>query len=123
MTTVGFIGSGRIGSTVARLGVAAGHPAVLSNSRGPETLQDLAAKLGPLATAAIGAQAAAAGNLVVVAIPLRAYRSVPVARFPARWSSTPTTTTRSATGSARTWTPSGSRAASCSNGTCRSPWS
>ncbi len=78
MTTVGFIGSGRIGSTVARLSVAAGHPVVLSNSRGPDTLQELVDELGPLATAATGAQAAAAGDIVVVTIPLMAYSSVPV---------------------------------------------
>jgi 8-hydroxy-5-deazaflavin:NADPH oxidoreductase len=40
MTTVGFIGSGMIGSTVAKLAVAAGHDVVLSNSRGPDTLKD-----------------------------------------------------------------------------------
>jgi 8-hydroxy-5-deazaflavin:NADPH oxidoreductase len=77
MTTVGFIGSGRIGGTVARLSVAAGHRVVLSNSRGPETLKDLVEELGPLARAATGEQAGAAGEIVVVAIPLRAYRSVP----------------------------------------------
>jgi predicted dinucleotide-binding enzyme len=38
MTTIGLIGSGHIGSTVARLAVDAGHDVVLSNSRGPETL-------------------------------------------------------------------------------------
>jgi predicted dinucleotide-binding enzyme len=38
MTTIGFIGSGMIGGTVARLAVAAGHDVVLSNSRGPDTL-------------------------------------------------------------------------------------
>ncbi|HBW19976.1 MAG: NADPH-dependent F420 reductase [Streptosporangiaceae bacterium] len=77
MATVGFIGSGMIGGTVARLAVAAGHPVVLSNSRGPETLQDLVGELGPLARAAAGAEAAAAGDIVVVSIPLKAYRSVP----------------------------------------------
>jgi 8-hydroxy-5-deazaflavin:NADPH oxidoreductase len=77
MTTVGFIGSGRIGSTVARLGVAAGHQVVLSNSRGPQTLQDLAGELGPLARAGTVAQAAADGEIVVVSIPLHAYLSVP----------------------------------------------
>ena len=77
MTTVGLIGSGMIGSTVARLSVAAGHPVVLSNSRGPETLQDLVRALGPLARAAAGAEAAAAGDIVVVAIPVKAYSSVP----------------------------------------------
>ena len=41
MTTWGFIGSGNIGTTVARLAVAAGHDVVLSNSRAPETLADL----------------------------------------------------------------------------------
>ncbi len=78
MTTVGFIGSGMIGGTVARLSVAAGHQVVLSNSRGPETLKDLVEELGPLATAATGAQAAEAGDIVVVAIPVKAYDSVPV---------------------------------------------
>jgi predicted dinucleotide-binding enzyme len=41
-----------IGSTVARLAIAASHNVVLSNSRGPETLRDLAAELGPSARAA-----------------------------------------------------------------------
>ncbi|MEN3305931.1 MAG: 8-hydroxy-5-deazaflavin:NADPH oxidoreductase [Micromonosporaceae bacterium] len=77
MTTVGFIGSGRIGGTVARLAVAAGYRVVLSNSRGPETLKDLVEELGPQARAATAAEAAAAGDLVVVSIPLRAYGEVP----------------------------------------------
>jgi 8-hydroxy-5-deazaflavin:NADPH oxidoreductase len=47
VTTIGLIGSGNIGSTVARLAVDAGHDVVLSNSRGPETLSDLVAELGP----------------------------------------------------------------------------
>jgi len=77
MTTIGFIGSGMIGGTVAQLSVAAGHRVVMSNSRGPETLQDLVTELGPLATAATCAQAAEAGDLVVVSIPVRAIGEVP----------------------------------------------
>ena len=77
MTTIGFIGSGMIGGTVARLSVAAGHRVVLSNSRGPETLRDLVAELGPLATAATSGQAAEAGDLVVVSIPVKAIGDVP----------------------------------------------
>ena len=77
MTTVGLIGSGRIGGTVARLAVTAGHRVLLSNSRGPDTLKDLAAELGPLARAATGREAAEGGELVVVTIPLRAVPSVP----------------------------------------------
>ena len=78
MKTIGLIGSGNIGSTLARLAVAAGYDVVLSNSRGPETLQDLVSELGPKARAATSAEAAAAGDIVVVTVPLGAYRDVPV---------------------------------------------
>ncbi|WP_036225792.1 NADPH-dependent F420 reductase [Marmoricola sp. URHB0036] len=78
MTTIGLIGSGHIGSTVARLAVDTGHDVVLSHSRGPETLADLVEELGPRARAATAADAAAAGDIVVVTIPLKAYREVPV---------------------------------------------
>ena len=78
MTTIGLIGSGNIGSTVARLAVNAGHDVVLSNSRGPETLTELVAELGDHARAATAADAAEAGDIVVVTIPLNSYRAVPV---------------------------------------------
>ena len=78
VTTVGFIGSGRIGGTVARLAIAAGYDVVLSNSRVPQKLKDLVEELGPQARAATPAGAAAAGDLVVVSIPPRAYPAVPV---------------------------------------------
>ena len=78
MTTIGLIGSGHIGSTVARLAVDAGHDVVLSNSRGPETLTDLVDELGPRARAATAAEAGAAGDIVVVTVPLKAYLDVPV---------------------------------------------
>lgn len=73
MTTVGIIGSGHIGSTVARLAVDAGHDVMLGNSRGPETLQELAAELGPRARAATYEEAAEAGQIVLVSIPVKAY--------------------------------------------------
>ncbi|MDT7581609.1 MAG: 8-hydroxy-5-deazaflavin:NADPH oxidoreductase [Pseudonocardiales bacterium] len=79
MTTLGLIGSGSIGSTVARLALDAGHDVVLSNSRGPETLAELVGTLGPRARAATAAEAAEAGDIVVVTVPLKAYRQVPVA--------------------------------------------
>ncbi len=63
---------------MARLAVAAGHQVVVSNSRGPETLQDLVDELGPLARAATAAEAAAAGEIVVVSVPFKAYTEVPV---------------------------------------------
>jgi predicted dinucleotide-binding enzyme len=78
MTTIGLIGSGHIGSTVARLAVDAGHDVVLSNSRGPETLSDLVERLGPHARAATAAEAAQAADIAVVTLPLKNYRQVPV---------------------------------------------
>ncbi len=78
MRTIGFIGSGNIGSQVARLALARGYAVVMSNSRGPETLAALVAELGPRARAATPAEAASAGDIVVVTVPLRNYRSVPV---------------------------------------------
>lgn len=77
MTTIGLIGSGNIGSTVARLALAAGHDVVLSNSRGPQTLVDLVAELGDRARAGTAREAAAAGDVVVVTVPLKAYQDVP----------------------------------------------
>ena len=78
ITTIGLIGAGHIGSQLARLSVASGYDVVISNSRGPETLSDLVEELGPKARAATAEEAAAAGDLVIVTIPLKAYESVPV---------------------------------------------
>ena len=78
MTTIGLIGAGHIGSQLARLAVANGYQVVLSNSRGPETLASLVKELGPSACAGTTVEAARAGQLVVVTVPLKAYRDVPV---------------------------------------------
>ncbi|MBM2621749.1 NAD(P)-binding domain-containing protein [Actinoplanes sp. LDG1-06] len=81
MTTIGFIGSGNIGGTVARLAVAAGYDVVISNSRGPETLKEFAEELGPKARAATASEAAAAGDIVVVSVPFKAFAQLPVAEL------------------------------------------
>ncbi len=78
-STLGLIGSGNIGRTLARLAAAAGLDVVLSNSRGPETLAALAAEIGPRARAATPAEAAQAGDLVVATIPMGAYTALPAA--------------------------------------------
>ncbi|NII68857.1 NADPH-dependent F420 reductase [Microbacterium ulmi] len=78
MTRVGFIGSGHIGATLARGLVDRGYEVVLSNSRGPETLADLVAELGPAASAATPEEAAATADFVVVTVPLRALADIPV---------------------------------------------
>src|SRR6188768_1764334 len=78
MKTIGLIGAGHIGSQLARLAVAHGYDVAISNSRGPETLKDLVSELGPKARAVTVLEAAKAGDIVVVTIPLKNYRSVPV---------------------------------------------
>jgi hypothetical protein len=77
--TIGCIGSGTIGSTLARLAVAAGLNVVMSNSRGPDTLADLIGELGDQARATTPVEAARAGDLVVATVPFNRYRQLPTA--------------------------------------------
>jgi predicted dinucleotide-binding enzyme len=79
MQTIGLIGAGHIGSQLARLAVRHGYNVVISNSREPQSLARLVAELGPKAQAATPAEAAKAGDVVVVTVPLKNYRAVPVA--------------------------------------------
>ena len=77
---IGIIGVGHIGSTLARHFVRAGHEVAVSNSRGPDTLQDLVAELGELgelASAATAEDAARFGDVVVVSVPFGRYRELP----------------------------------------------
>lgn len=79
MTTVGIIGAGHIGGTLAKGLVDRGYDVVISNSRGPETLAALVEELGPKARAATAEEAAAAGDWAIVTVPLKALHAVPVA--------------------------------------------
>jgi 8-hydroxy-5-deazaflavin:NADPH oxidoreductase len=78
MTTIGIIGSGQVGSNLAKAAIAHGYDVVLSNSQGPGSLAGLVHDLGPHARAATPEQAAAAGDFAIVAIPLTAIDQVPV---------------------------------------------
>lgn len=78
MTTIGLIGAGHIGGQLARLSVANGYEVVLSNSRGPETLSELVKQLGPRARAGRPIDAARDADIVIVSIPMKSYRSVPI---------------------------------------------
>jgi 8-hydroxy-5-deazaflavin:NADPH oxidoreductase len=64
---IGIIGAGNIGGTLTRRLTALGHDVAVANSRGPETLRDLADETG--ATAVTAAAAAAGRDLVVVTVP------------------------------------------------------
>lgn len=64
---IGIIGAGHIGSTLTRRLTALGHNVFVANSRGPETLADLARETG--ATPVTAYEAARRGEIVIVTIP------------------------------------------------------
>jgi predicted dinucleotide-binding enzyme len=72
---IGIIGSGKIGGTLTRRLRALGHDVTVGNTRGPESLKDLSDETG--ATAGTAEEAAAAGDLVVIAVPVRAVPDLP----------------------------------------------
>lgn len=77
LDTVGIIGAGRVGAAVARLALAAGYDVVMAGSGEPQRIATLVSYEAPGATAVSAADAASA-DLVVLAIPLGKYRSLPV---------------------------------------------
>ncbi|HET9282471.1 MAG TPA: NADPH-dependent F420 reductase [Candidatus Angelobacter sp.] len=74
---IGILGAGNIGATAARLFIAAGHEIAVSNSRGPESLKDLARELGSRAQAMTIDDAARFGEVVLLAVPWRAPEALP----------------------------------------------
>jgi predicted dinucleotide-binding enzyme len=75
--SIGIIGAGNIGGTLAELFARAGHRVAISNSRGPETLAATATELGPNVTAMRAEDAATFGEVVLEAIPFGRYRELP----------------------------------------------
>ncbi|MFE8945006.1 NADPH-dependent F420 reductase [Streptomyces sp. NPDC007856] len=65
---IGVLGAGEVGQAVADQAVRHGHEVVIGNSRGPDTLQALVTKLGPMARAATAEEAAEPG-LVFLSVP------------------------------------------------------
>jgi 8-hydroxy-5-deazaflavin:NADPH oxidoreductase len=81
---IGIIGSGKIGSTTARLFAGAGHEVAIANSRGPESLGELVSEIGDEATAATADEGASFGDVALVAIPFKAYPELPAAPLAGR---------------------------------------
>jgi predicted dinucleotide-binding enzyme len=76
---IAIIGAGNIGGTLTRRFTEVGHEVFVANSRGPESLSELAAKTG--ATAVSAHQAARDGDVVIVTIPERNISDLPVDLF------------------------------------------
>ncbi|HEX3110176.1 MAG TPA: NADPH-dependent F420 reductase [Thermoanaerobaculia bacterium] len=68
---IGIIGAGKIGSTVGKLWVEAGHEVKFS-SRHPEELRSMVGELGPRASAGSPDEAVAFGEVVMITVPLKA---------------------------------------------------
>jgi 8-hydroxy-5-deazaflavin:NADPH oxidoreductase len=77
VTTIGIIGSGHVGSNLAKAAIAHGYQVVLSGSGKPDTIEALVGRLGPQARAATPDEAGAAGDFVIVATPIGAVESIP----------------------------------------------
>jgi predicted dinucleotide-binding enzyme len=77
MTTIGIIGSGHVGSSLATAALAHGYAVVIATAQGPASLASLVRELGSGARAGTPAEAAAAGELAIVAIPLAGAARLP----------------------------------------------
>lgn len=73
---IGIIGAGFIGQAVAQRFITAGHEVMLSNSRGPQTLKDVLVQIPGVQVGTIE-DAAAFGDVVLVAIPFNHYPTLP----------------------------------------------
>jgi predicted dinucleotide-binding enzyme len=72
---IGIVGAGNIGGTLGGLWAKAGH-AVMLSSRHPEELKALVESLGPRARAGTPAEAIAFGDVVLIAVPYKAYPQI-----------------------------------------------
>jgi hypothetical protein len=72
---IGIIGAGNIGGNLTRRFAALGHEVSVANSRGPETLADLAQETGASAVAVT--EAATGAEVVVVTIPEKNVPTLP----------------------------------------------
>jgi predicted dinucleotide-binding enzyme len=72
---IGIIGAGNIGGNLTRRLTALGHQVAVANSRGPQTLTELAAETG--ATPVAVTEAARGAEVVVVTVPFKAVPGLP----------------------------------------------